>query len=63
MTGMDDWHGGLAQMTGTDDWHGRLAWMTGVHGLSWTEFYILITDRQTNRLTDGHWYLLSRYRD
>ena len=47
---MDDWYG--LWMTGMADWHGRLAWMTGVHGLSWTEFYILITDRQTNRRTD-----------
>ena len=49
---MDDWYG--LWMTGMADWHGQLAWMTGVHGLPWTEFYILITDR----LTDGRTLVL-----
>ena len=41
------------------------------HRISWTIMdYDLVDlvdlvdlDRQTDRLTDGHWYLLSRYRD
>ena len=47
MIGMDDWHGWLAWMTGMDDWH------------SW----ISTTWVLTNGLTNGHWYLLSCYRD
>ena len=54
-TGMDDWHWWIAWLTGMDDWHGWMAWMTGID--DWTllfisYFYILMTDRQTDWLTD-----------
>ena len=38
-------------MTGMDDWHGLLAWITGMEA-DISYFYILITDGQTDRLTD-----------
>ena len=65
ITAMDDWHGWLARMTGMDDWHGWLAWMTGMD--DWLScfkliFYILITDRQTDRLTLVLVKLLSQLR-
>ena len=59
MTGMDDWHGWLAWMTGMDDWLGWLAWMTGVDDYPKLILYWSVTDWQTN----GHWYLLSHYRN
>ena len=62
MAGIDDWHGWLAWMTGMDDWHGWLAWMTVMDDLtrfSWLKLFLHIV----YRLTDLHWYLLSRCRD
>ena len=58
--GSDDFHGWHSFM---DDFHGWLSWMTTL-----IKSYILITnklmiDRLTYLLMDGHWYLLSCYRD
>ena len=50
MTGMNDWHGLLAWITGMDYWHGLLAWMTGMEA-DISYFYILVTDRLTDRRT------------
>ena len=72
MTLMDDCHGHHPWMTLMDlmdDFHGWLSWMTGmdyprllmVADLSY--FHILFSYGLTDRQTDLHWYLLSRYRD
>ena len=50
-------------------WYGLVGIGRVCYGLVWFSmtdddyFYILFTDRQTDRLTDGHWYLLSCYRN
>ena len=55
MTIMDGCHGWLSWIAAMDDCHGWLSWMTGL--------ILHIDYRQTNRQTDRHWYMLSRYCD
>ena len=68
-TFMDTLHGWLSWMTFMDDFHGWLSWtlswttfMDDFHG-SWFKQFLHIVYWQTDWQTDGHWYLLSCYRN
>ena len=49
--------------SGIDDWQDLMDYPRLLKVADFSYFYILFTDGLMDRLTDGHWYLLSRYRD